>query len=730
MKPLVSVNTITYNQAPFIHGCIEGVLMQKTNFAYELVIGEDCSTDGTREIVQEYAKKNPEIIRVITSESNVGIIKNAIRTSLACRGKYIALCEGDDYWTDPLKLQKQVDFLETHPKYPICFHPVIWREEKTGKMRKTYYGAPGVKDFYTLDDLLERSNFLPTASVVFRNFSIKELPAWFSQVPIGDIAAHVINLYNSSSERIGFIDEPMAVYRRHRGGTHGGNTLIKNRLALIQTYLLLGKNLNLEKRTAWQKGISKLYVDLCRGYQAEGDGVHALRAGYSAVHYSPRGSRSEPARQVLAILVPLFNRPLHLTHKAVLQLREEGPRTLARTILRWFREPNQKTRIRNSTRANEEALAQELKKQASQKPGEALNYSIERSIAYTTGLAGSKPGIYCYASRFKEGNLYASVYAAMLRHLTGDLNGLSNYERSAWCDYLNEHQRVDGLFWDPTLQNEIAEIEDWWGWRHLSAHVITALTVLNAKPRYRFAFLDFLYGPGKAERWIANLPWQEKPLYASNTVMNYGVLLQYERDFQANQASSAALEEIFAFLNRTQCPETGLWGNSTLNSPKALSISVQTAYHLLNLYFYDKRTIQYMERAIDSCLDTQNRLGGFGAALNSNACEDIDSIDPLSRFYFLTDYRRKDIRNSLDKALPWVLTNRMTDGGFVFSRFMRFAYGHDLMTTGTEESNLFATWFRTLSIAYISQIVDFSESLGHIWQWVHCPGYQYWHGEN
>ena len=122
MEPLVSIEIITYNHAPFIRQCIEGVLMQKTTFPYELVIGEDCSTDGTREIVLDYAQKYPEIIRVITSESNVGAFENEKRAYFACRGKYIAICEGDDYWTDPDKLQKQVDFLEEHPDYSMCCH--------------------------------------------------------------------------------------------------------------------------------------------------------------------------------------------------------------------------------------------------------------------------------------------------------------------------------------------------------------------------------------------------------------------------------------------------------------------------------------------------------------------------------------------------------------------------------------------------------------------------------
>ena len=120
-KPLVSIKMITYNHAPYIARAIEGVLQQKTRLPFELVIGEDQSTDGTREIVFAYQKKHPDIIRVITSDRNVGAKKNGLRTLKACLGKYIAFCEGDDYWQSPDKLQKQADYLERHPECGLVY---------------------------------------------------------------------------------------------------------------------------------------------------------------------------------------------------------------------------------------------------------------------------------------------------------------------------------------------------------------------------------------------------------------------------------------------------------------------------------------------------------------------------------------------------------------------------------------------------------------------------------
>src|ERR1700730_6534609 len=113
-KPLVSVVIITYNQEKYLAAAIESVLNQEVSFKYEVIIGEDCSTDGTREIVSTYQRRHPNLIRVITSDRNVGMVRNFVRTSRACAGTFLAFCEGDDYWHRRDKLQLQVQYLENH----------------------------------------------------------------------------------------------------------------------------------------------------------------------------------------------------------------------------------------------------------------------------------------------------------------------------------------------------------------------------------------------------------------------------------------------------------------------------------------------------------------------------------------------------------------------------------------------------------------------------------------
>jgi glycosyltransferase involved in cell wall biosynthesis len=131
--PLVSVQMITYNHELYIARAIDGILQQQTTFPIELVIGEDCSTDRTRRIVLEYQGQYPELIRIITSDKNVGVQQNAARTLMACRGKYVATCEGDDYWHHPDKLQIQVDYLEAHEDCGLVHSDYIVHNTVTGK---------------------------------------------------------------------------------------------------------------------------------------------------------------------------------------------------------------------------------------------------------------------------------------------------------------------------------------------------------------------------------------------------------------------------------------------------------------------------------------------------------------------------------------------------------------------------------------------------------------------
>lgn len=343
------------------------------------------------------------------------------------------------------------------------------------------------------------------------------------------------------------------------------------------------------------------------------------------------------------------------------------------------------------------------------------------SMKITEGTVGR----YRYASSQHEPVLYASVYAALTRHLYDDLNKLTDEERAEWADYICSFQCDDGLFRDSAVANEIAEIEDWWGWRHMTLHVTMALSVLGATVRFPFGFLEPFQDPGFLTSWLKSRDWDQRPDFVSNEVQNIGALLQYSRDFHHNELAGPAVDCLLEWLDSTQNPETGLWVGSC-DTPELLSRGVQTGYHLWLLFFYDDRRVRHVQRIIDNLLATQNKLGGFGVVPNSSACEDIDSIDPLARLSLMADYRRQEIQAALQKSFRWVLANVNEDGGFVFRRDQSFVYGHENMSSGVNESAMFPTWFRALSLAYISQALDLPGWPADAWHWVRCPGYQFW----
>ncbi|MBN2469069.1 MAG: glycosyltransferase [Deltaproteobacteria bacterium] len=183
--PLVSVKMITCNHEPYIAQAIEGVLQQKTDFPLELIIGEDCSTDRTREIVLEYQRKYPAIIRVLISENNVGANKNSRRTYAACRGKYIGYCEGDDYWHHPLKLKKQVEYLEAHLDVGLIHSDVnyYYTEKKRTKrriFRKYKKGSLPRSGVPLVQSLIMHEYHVVTCSAVVRRILIEKI---FSECP-------------------------------------------------------------------------------------------------------------------------------------------------------------------------------------------------------------------------------------------------------------------------------------------------------------------------------------------------------------------------------------------------------------------------------------------------------------------------------------------------------------------------------------------------------------------
>lgn len=208
--PLVSVFMMAYNHEKYISEAIDGVLMQKTNFDFDIVIGEDCSKDNTRQIILDYQKKYPGKFKLLLHENNIGAIANQLDVFSSCTGKYIAMCEGDDYWTDPYKLQKQVDFLEVNEDFAFCFHKV--KVNRDDKIEDDFMQE--VNEITTIYDLA-KGLYVRTLSVIFRSSILKS----FSENQKNNISGdYSLFLLLSEHGKIKYFNETMGVYRIHDGG--------------------------------------------------------------------------------------------------------------------------------------------------------------------------------------------------------------------------------------------------------------------------------------------------------------------------------------------------------------------------------------------------------------------------------------------------------------------------------------------------------------------------------
>ena len=358
---------------------------------------------------------------------------------------------------------------------------------------------------------------------------------------------------------------------------------------------------------------------------------------------------------------------------------------------------------------------------------EDIHFIRNKTLRYIESMRISQGpyGRYKYSMSQNQPTLYSSTYAALTRHLYNDLKGLSKKSKDEWVNYIQSHQRQDGLFKDPLIKNSDASKSNSWGWNHLTLHAVMALSALDSKPKNQFKFLNHFKKKKFVLNWIKNLDWVGDTSEVSNEVQNFVALLQYSRDFQGVAWAAEPIDVILSWLERNQNPETGLW-YALSDTPYNFSLGIQTAYHLLTLFFYENRNISHTEKIIENILKTQNSIGGFGVSPNSSACEDIDSIDPLVRFYSEKIIPKIEMRKSLEKALPWILSNMNIDGGFVFKRYKPFKYGHEKMSSENNGSAMFPTWFRTLSLSYLGQILKDSNIGKYKWQYINCPGYQFW----
>jgi glycosyltransferase involved in cell wall biosynthesis len=305
-RPKVSVAMITYNHENFIAQAIRSVLMQDIDFPIELVVGEDCSTDGTRNIVKELAEKHPNKIKTLLRDKNLGGCENFRQVTAACSGEYIAILEGDDYWTSPNKLQRQVDFLESHPEYAICFHNVIRVCEDRSKEPQNYCPV-NQKIISTLKDLIVE-NFIPTCSVMFRRGLYSEFPDWCYNLAMGDWPLHI---FNAQHGKIRYLNEVMGVYRVHSGGVWSSMKDIQRckETIMMLDYLNAYPHFQYERQIKITKSV--WYYKLAATYANSGDVVNArtyLKKSFMECAFNNRIPGIRRSKMLLRLHIPALYR--------------------------------------------------------------------------------------------------------------------------------------------------------------------------------------------------------------------------------------------------------------------------------------------------------------------------------------------------------------------------------------------------------------------------------------
>jgi glycosyltransferase involved in cell wall biosynthesis len=260
--PLVSVCLITYNHELYIRKAIESVLMQKVNFSWEIIIADDCSIDATQSIINEYYSKYPLLIKPILRDKNVGAGLNFLELIHSAKAKYIAYLEGDDYWTDVNKLQKQFDFMESNSDFSMCYHKVNWQFMYESSVFNDYPIESNIGDetFLTAKEVLEKGWLIRSCSMFFRKII---LPKGFEFLHVGDYPLHILL---ADRGKIGFINDCMGTYRIHQNGISETNLLVydvtrrmKNHKADLKLLNYLNKQTNFQYDDCFKRKIFEEY---------------------------------------------------------------------------------------------------------------------------------------------------------------------------------------------------------------------------------------------------------------------------------------------------------------------------------------------------------------------------------------------------------------------------------------------------------------------------------------
>lgn len=271
---LLSVCFICYNQSAYVRQALDSLLAQDINFSWELVIADDCSTDGTREIILEYQLKYPDLIRVLPRDINLGPAKNFIDLINSARGKYIAYLEGDDYWTLNTKLKQQVEFLEANSEFSICFTDCLETfSENLADPANHLFMKAGSQPVTTANELIF-TNYIQTCTVVFRNKLFEKFPDWYFDLKIGDWPLHLLNAQYGA---IKYIPVVSAVHRNHSSGLWSSRNILSRLYEVMRMFEKLERYTELNKLPNFKKAKSNVYLSSVKYHLRRAEIIKAIR---------------------------------------------------------------------------------------------------------------------------------------------------------------------------------------------------------------------------------------------------------------------------------------------------------------------------------------------------------------------------------------------------------------------------------------------------------------------
>ena len=291
--PVISICIISYNQAAYIVQAIDSAIIQKLNYSVEIIIADDYSTDGTRELIFKYANQYPDLIRVLPRTINLGPARNFVDLIYAANGKYIAYLEGDDYWTVDSKVQNQVDFLENNPDFAICFTDAIETFSEDINDPKNYLsgGSGGISET-TINELIFR-NYIQTCTVVFKNKLFGKFPDWYMQLKMGDWPLHLLN---ASYGQIKYLNFSSAVHRNHSSGVWSSQHVLSRIYNTLIAYNELEANTDFYKLSNFKKSKSNLYLSSVKYHLKQKEFIKAINNFFNGIFLYPKHiySRKKP----------------------------------------------------------------------------------------------------------------------------------------------------------------------------------------------------------------------------------------------------------------------------------------------------------------------------------------------------------------------------------------------------------------------------------------------------